>query len=44
MVKIKAIQFCVEKLKMKRKKDKNVLTFWSGDSNPTPTYSVIFPP
>jgi hypothetical protein len=39
MVKIKDTQFCEKNLKMKRKKDKNVLTFWSGDLNPR--FSVI---
>ena len=39
MVKIKAIQFCVEKLKMKRKKDINAFAFQSGDSYPR--FSVI---
>ena len=42
MVKIKDSQFCVKNLKMKRKKDKQFLTFWSGDLNPR--FSVIFPP
>ena len=40
MVKIKDTQFCVKNLKMK--KDKIVLTFRSGDSNPR--FSVIFQP
>ena len=35
-------QFCVKNLKMKRKKDKTILTFQSGDWNPR--FSVIFPP
>ena len=34
MVNIKDTQFCVKNLKMKRKKDKNILTFRSVDSNP----------
>ena len=42
MVKIKDTQFCVKNLKMKRKKNKNFLTFLSGDSNPR--FSVFFPP
>jgi hypothetical protein len=42
MVKIKDTQFCVKNLKMKRKKDKNILTFRSGDSNHR--FSVIFLP
>ena len=42
MVKIKDIHFCVKNLKMKRKKNKNFLTFLSGDLNPR--FSVIFPP
>ena len=42
MVKNKGMQFFMENLKMKRKKDKNFLTFKSGDLNPR--FSVIFPP
>ena len=42
MVKIKDTQFCVKNLKMKRKKDKNILTVRSGDLNPG--FSVIFLP
>ena len=42
MVKIKAIQFCVEKLKMKRKQDKNAFALQSGDSYPR--FSEIFLP
>ena len=34
MFKIKDIQFCIENLKMKRKKDKHFLTLQSGDLNP----------
>ena len=41
MVKIKDTQFCVKNLEMKRKPDKNVLTFRGRDSNPV--FSVIFP-
>ena len=41
MIKDKDIQFFIENLKMKRKKDKKFLTFWSGDLNPR--FSVIFP-
>ena len=37
---LKNTQFCMENLKMKRKKDKNFLTFRSRDSNPR--FSVIF--
>ena len=42
MVKNKDMQFFMENLKMKRKKDKKNLTFRSGDLNPR--FSVIFPP
>ena len=42
MVKIKDTQFCVKNLKMKRRKDKNILTFRSGDSYTR--FSVIFLP
>ena len=42
MVKNKAMQFFMESLKMNRKKNKNFLTFQSGDLNPR--FSVIFPP
>ena len=42
MVKNKGMQFFIENLKMKRKKDKKILTFRSGDLNPG--FSVIFPP
>ena len=42
MVKNKDMQFFMENLKMKRQKDKNVLTFLSRDLNPR--FSVIFPP
>ena len=42
MVKIKDTQFCVKNLKMNREKDKKILTFRSGDSNPR--FSVILPP
>ena len=42
MVKNKDMQFFMENLKMKRKKDKIFLTFRSGDLNPR--FSVIFPP
>ena len=42
MVKNKDMKFFMENLKMKRKKDKIFLTFWSGDLNPR--FSVIFPP
>jgi hypothetical protein len=34
MVKIKDTQFCMENLRMKIKKGKIFLTFWSRDSNP----------
>ena len=33
MVKIKDTQFCAKNLKMKRKKDKKILTFRNGDLN-----------
>ena len=36
------MQFCIENLKMKRKRTEHFLTFQSGDSNPR--FSVIFPP
>ena len=36
------MQFFMENLKMKRKKDQKNLTFQSGDLNPR--FSVIFPP
>ena len=36
------MQCFMENLKMKRKKDKKILTFRSGDMNPR--FSVIFPP
>ena len=42
MVKNKDMQFFMENLKVKRKKDKNFLTFWSGDLNPR--FLVIFLP
>ena len=42
MVKNKDMQFFMENLKMKRKKDKKILTFRNGDLNPG--FSVIFPP
>jgi hypothetical protein len=42
MVKNKDMQFFMENLKMKRKKDKKILAFRSGDLNPR--FSVIFPP
>ena len=42
MVKNKDMQFFMENLKMKRKKDKKFLTFRSGDLKPR--FSVIFPP
>ena len=42
MVKNKDMQFLMENLKIKRKKDKKFLTFRSGDLNPG--FSVIFPP
>ena len=42
MVKNKDMQFFMENLKMKRKKDKKILTFRSRDLNPR--FSVIFPP
>ena len=42
MVKNKDMQFFMENLKMKRKKDKKILTFRSGDLNSR--FSVIFPP
>ena len=42
MVKFKDTQFCLKNLKIKRKKNKKILTFWSGDLNPR--FSVIFPP
>jgi hypothetical protein len=42
MVKNKDMQFFMENLKMKRKKDNIFLTFRSGDLNPG--FSVIFPP
>ena len=41
MVKNKDMQFFMENLKMKRKKDNKILTFRSGDLNPR--FSVIFP-
>jgi hypothetical protein len=42
MVKIKDTQFCGKNLKMKRKKDRNLLAFRGGDLNTR--FSVIFPP
>jgi hypothetical protein len=42
MVKNKDMHFLMENLKMKRKKDKNILTFRSRDLNSR--FSVIFPP
>ena len=42
MVKNKDMQFFRKNLKMKREKDKQFLTFPSGDLNPI--FSVIFPP
>ena len=42
MVKDKNMQFFMENLKIKRKKDKKILTFRSGDLNPG--FPVIFPP
>ena len=42
MVKNKDTQFFMENLKIKRKKDKKILTFHGGDLNPG--FSVIFPP
>ena len=42
MVKNKDMQFFMENLKMKRKKDKKFLTFRSRDLNPR--FSVIFSP
>ena len=42
MVKNKGIQFFMENLKIKRKKDKKFLTFRSGDLNPR--FSMIFQP
>ena len=42
MAKNKDMQFFMENLKMKRKKDKKILTFRSGDLNPR--FSVIFSP
>ena len=42
MVKNKDMKFFLENFKIKRKKDKKSLTFWSGDLNPG--FSVIFPP
>ena len=42
MVKNKDMQFFMENLKRKRKKDKNFLTFRCGDLNPR--FSVTFPP
>jgi hypothetical protein len=41
MVKNKDIQFFMQSLKMKRKKDKQILTFLSRDLNPR--FSAIFP-
>ena len=42
MVNNKDMQFFMESLKMKRKKDKKNFTFQSEDLNPR--FSVIFPP
>ena len=42
MVKNKGMQFFMENLKMKRKKENFFLTFWSGDLNPR--FSGIFLP
>ena len=42
MEKNKDMQFFMENSKMKRKKDKHFLTFWSWDLNPR--FSVIFLP
>ena len=42
MVNNKDMQFFIENLKIKRKKDKFFLTFRNGDLNPR--FSVIFPP
>ena len=42
MVKNKDMQFFMDNFKMKRKKDKKILTFRSGDLNSR--FPVIFPP